>query len=104
MKPLHVIVLSTGLSLGLALGCGSLATAQENAPMVQKPSSLQQNGNSGTAPEGQGSTGWTGGTGGSFIGTQQQGSPSSPNDQPPVASGVDLKGPPVQEGNGKTPE
>lgn len=98
MRTLRFVVLAATLSFGTS------ALAQENAPMVQKPSSLQQNGSSGTAPEGQGSTGWTGGTGGSFIGTQHQGSPSSPNDQPPVASGVDLKGPPVQNAPGKVPE
>ena len=97
MKPLHMLVVLSVLG-------ASAAQAQENAPMVQKPSSLQQNSGSGTAPEGAGSTGWTGGTGGSFIGTQHQGSPSSPNDQPAVASGVDLKGPPVQNVPGKTPE
>src|SRR4051812_27347009 len=98
MNPLRTLLFVAALSVGTS------ALAQENAPMVQKPSSLQQNGTSGTAPEGQGSTGWTGGTGGSFIGTQQQGSPGSPNDQPAVASGVDLKGPPVQNAPGKTPE
>jgi len=97
MKPLHMLVVLSVLGASAAL-------AQENAPMVQKPSSLEQNGTKGTAPEGQGSTGWAGGTGGSFIGTQHQGSPSSPNDQPAVASGVDLKGPPVQNVPGKTPE
>jgi len=98
MRPLHIALLFAMLTLGAP------ALAQENAPMVQKPSALQQNSNSGTAPEGQGSTGWTGGAGGSFIGTQHQGSPSSPTDQPPVASGLDLKGPPVPTAPGKTPE
>src|SRR5262249_3451475 len=98
MRPLRLILLAA------TLGLGPSALAQENGPVGHTPSWLQQNGNSGTAPEGQGSTGWTGGTGGSFIGTQHQGSPSSPNDQPPVASGSDLKGPPVQNAPGKVPE
>jgi len=97
MKSLHVLV-------ALSVLGPSAALAQEGAPMVQKPSSLQQDSSKGTAPAGQGSTGWTGGAGGSFIGTQHQGSPGSPNDQPAVASGVDLKGPPVQNAPGKTPE
>ena len=97
MKLLRLLVL-------LGVLAASAAEAQENAPMVQKPSALERNSGSGTAPQGQGSSGWTGGTGGSFIGTQHQGSPSSPNDQPAVASGADLKGPPVQSAPGKTPE
>ena len=72
MKPLHLLLLMSVLGV-------SAARAQENAPMIQKPSSLEQNSGSGTAPRGQGSTGWTGGTGGSFIGTQHQGAPSFPN-------------------------
>ncbi|MFG1423788.1 hypothetical protein [Roseixanthobacter liquoris] len=45
--------------------------------------------NSGTAPGGAGSTGWSGGTGGSYIGTQQSGATSgSPTDHPATVEGV----------------
>jgi hypothetical protein len=103
MKPLCMI----SLAAALALSFSAVAVAQESSPgkdgMTEKPASMPQN-NSGTAPSGAGSTGWTGGTGGSFIGTDHQGTNASPNDQPAVASGVDLKGPPVQNQPGKTPE
>jgi hypothetical protein len=70
---------------------------------------------SGTAPEHKGNTGWTGGA-------QDQPSQAKPGetsgaapkvevhdadkakDQPPVASGEDLKGPAVQNAPSKTPE
>jgi hypothetical protein len=54
----------------------------------------------GTAPEGRGSTGWTGGNRGP-TGTDN---PEAAKDQPFMASGVDLKGPPQQFAAGQTPE
>lgn len=49
-----------------------------------------QGADSGTAPGGAGSTGWTGGTGGSDIGTSQaEELPTSPQEHPKVASGLD---------------
>lgn len=52
---------------------------------------------SGTKPGGSGSTGWSGGTGGSNIGTTPQAStPGSPDRQPAVVTGVDPK--PAQQG------
>ena len=62
--------------------------------------SAQGNGNSGTAPEGMRSTGWTGGNRGQ-TGTAN---PATAKDQPFMASGVDLKGPPQQFPAGQTPE
>jgi hypothetical protein len=62
--------------------------------------SAQGNANSGTAPEGMGSTGWTGGNRGQ-TGT---GNPEAAKDQPFMATGVDLKGPPRQFPAGQTPE
>ena len=100
MKPFHAPLLAAAIASCVCLP----ALAQENAPMVQKPSPTQQNGPDGTKPENSGNTGWTGGTGGSFIGTDQTGTPSSPNQQPPVASGLDLKGPSVQNPANRTPE
>ncbi|WP_299360615.1 hypothetical protein [uncultured Paracoccus sp.] len=47
----------------------------------------------GTAPGNEGSTGWTGGLGGSMIGTNPAGAlPESKTWQPPTARGVDLAG------------
>lgn len=46
-----------------------------------------------TAAENAGTTGWSGGTGGSQLGTNAQGAvDSSPNWQPPTARGLDLAG------------
>ncbi|WP_411840267.1 hypothetical protein [Paracoccus sp. ME4] len=46
-----------------------------------------------TAAENAGTTGWSGGTGGSQLGTNAQGAvDSSPNWQPPTARGLDLQG------------
>lgn len=54
-----------------------------------------QGATSGTEPGGAGSTGWSGGTGGSFIGTTPQAStPASPDRQPEVVTGLDPKAEP----------
>jgi len=58
-------------------------------PPSQGPGSGEQPGN-------QGSTGWTGGVGGSFVGTNN--GPGSENYQSPVVTGLDLKGPPMTKG------
>ena len=96
MSPLRMVLLAAALTLGAP------ALAQENAPMVEKPAALQQNSSKGTAPEGAGSTGWTGGTGGSFIGTDHQS--ADPSWQPEMATGEDLNGPPARFPAGSTPE
>ena len=50
-------------------------------------------GENATAPENSGTTGWSGGTGGSQLGTNAQGAvDSSPTWQPPTARGLDLAG------------
>ncbi|MFG1300821.1 hypothetical protein V5F49_13595 [Xanthobacter sp. V3C-3] len=47
---------------------------------------------SGTRPGSEGSTAWTGGTGGSYTGlTPQSGTPASPDRQPEVVTGADPK-------------
>ena len=47
--------------------------------------------NDGTAPGNSGSTGWTGGMGGAYIGTNPQGTATdSKTWQPPTARGLDL--------------
>ena len=48
-----------------------------------------------TAPSNSGSTGWSGGTGGSHIGTNPSGGSQHTNTwQPPTARGLDLRGQP----------
>lgn len=69
----------SGPPLNADQGCDATAAA---TPPSQGESS-------GTAPGGAGSTGWSGGTGGSFIGTQQSGATSgSPTEHPATVEGV----------------
>jgi hypothetical protein len=58
------------------------------------PATTADRGNEdGTSPGNSGSTGWSGGTGGAFIGTNSQGATKdSPTWQPPTARGIDLAG------------
>lgn len=98
------------LSLTLALAfMGAAALAQQNPPAETTPSHTDRN-SSGTSPGGMGSSGWTGGTGGSHIGTSNShttgaGTPPAPNeDQPEMATGQDLQGPPTRFPPNKTPE
>ena len=65
------------------------------------PASDRQGGqDDATAPSNSGSSGWSGGLGGSHIGTTPSGSaPQSPTWQPPTARGLDLQGrPPAEPG------
>lgn len=57
----------------------------------QRPATPPARGSdSGTAPGGMGSTGWSGGTGGSHIGTSPSGgTPASPDRQPATTQGLD---------------
>jgi hypothetical protein len=74
-------------------------------------------GASGTAPENKGNTGWTGGAQDQPAQSKDSTKPgettgqkvevhdeAKAKDQPPVASGEDLKGPAVQNAPSKTPE
>lgn len=83
----------------------ALALAQENpTPPANTP-----NHSEGTKPDNRGSTGWGGGakepegkeTTGSISASPKPGDASG---QPPLASGVDLKGPPQQFPPNQTPE
>src|ERR1700710_3144347 len=89
--------------------------AQNNTPpanAVENPSNTtQHNSGSGTAPENMGATGWTGGSRGqthdSATTTGQGGGAQdaeAAKDQPVMATGEDLKGPPTQFPPNKTPE
>jgi hypothetical protein len=85
-------------------------TAPANA--VENPATTPQHGSSsGTAPENMGATGWTGGSRGQThdsATTTGQGNSAqdtaAAKDQPVMATGEDLKGPPTQFPPNKTPE
>jgi hypothetical protein len=91
-------------ALIVALALVLPAQGQEGMPDHQDSNSK------GTGVEGAGSTGWTGGLGASRIGiapgTQGEEKPSNEtaDGMPYVASGADLKGPPVHFPPNKTPE
>jgi len=91
------------------LVAGTDTFAQQSQPRETTPSQ-QDSGSDGTAPHGMGSTGWTGGTGGSHVGkgaTSGVGPASAQQDaadQPEMATGVDLKGPPTRFRAIDTPE
>ncbi len=84
--------------------------AQNNTPpahTMEQPAAAPHSSGSGTAPEGKGSTGWTGGTRDQNPQTTGQGAAQdaeAAKDQPAVATGEDLKGPPTQFAPSKTPE
>lgn len=92
--------------------------AQNNTPpanAVENPSNTtQHNSGSGTAPENMGATGWTGGsrgqthnsatTTGQGNAAQDAKDAAATKDQPAMATGEDLKGPPKRFPPNKTPE
>jgi hypothetical protein len=89
--------------------------AQNNTPpanSVENPANTPQHGTgTGTAPENMGATGWTGGSRGQTkdpaTTTGQANSDrdaEAAKDQPAMATGEDLKGPPKQFPPDKTPE
>ncbi|NHF72287.1 hypothetical protein [Paracoccus xiamenensis] len=64
-----------------------------SAGAVDTPATAPAPGQDGTAAANAGTTGWTGGTGGARLGTTPSGAvPESKTWQPPVATGIDLKG------------
>jgi len=101
------------VSFALVTASAGQTFAQQSQPRETTPSH-QDSGSDGTAPHGMGSTGWTGGTGGSHIGkgatsgaTSGAGSASAQQgaaDQPEMATGVDLNGPPTRFRAIDTPE
>ncbi len=97
------------------IGSASGTLAQNNTPpahTVEQPQTpSQQNGKSGTSPAEMGATGWSGGSRGqthdsaTSTGAGNSGTNSeAAKDQPLMATGEDLKGPPAQFPANKTPE
>jgi hypothetical protein len=97
------LALSRLAVIALLAGCPALAAAQQQTrtpqpagPCATKAASSDAatppgaGGKEGTRPGDSGSTGWTGGLGGSYIGTTQAGpNPSSPSQHPETATGLD---------------
>jgi hypothetical protein len=74
---------------------GDKTNCTEAAGKAEPATAPDRNSADGTAPGNTGSTGWSGGTGGAFIGTNPQGATAdSPTWQPPTARGIDLAGVP----------
>lgn len=81
-------------ALGLSPPCWAQTAAQPPCPGAPSTTAATspdpQNQASGTSPGTAGSSGWTGGLGGSFIGTAPNGpTPQSPSEHPATASGLD---------------
>ena len=81
-------------AVGLSIPCLAQSAAQNRCP--EEPATTAatapdpNNQASGTSPGTAGSTGWTGGLGGSYIGTAPKGpTPGSASDHPATASGLD---------------
>ena len=71
------------------------SSACSDAAAKAEPATAQTASQDGTAPDNSGSTGWTGGTGGSHIGTNPSGAgPATATWHAPTARGLDLKGRP----------
>jgi hypothetical protein len=111
MKNLSLVPIAAAMLMAAA----TATLAQNNTPpantVEQSTTPKQPNSNSGTSPAEMGATGWTGGTRGQ---TQDSATVSGPGasakdteaakDQPMMATGEDLKGPPAQFPANKTPE
>ncbi len=129
---IHALFLSTLIASSALAGAAIAQQHPAEQPAAEQPRESKahtpQNGDAeGTKPENMGSTGWTGGTGGSHIGTSntltEQGDASNgttgaasgdtkdlrsnseaAKDQPLTATGVDLKGPPTRFPANQTPQ
>lgn len=87
------------------------SSAQNSNPpasTLEQPTAAPHSSGSGTAPEGKGSTGWTGGARDQNSQTTGQGTSAqeaeAAKDQPSMATGEDLKGPPKKFPPNQTPE
>ncbi|SFM10366.1 hypothetical protein SAMN03159423_5383 [Bradyrhizobium sp. NFR13] len=106
MKNIGLILLAAVVTMS-----GTYSSAQNNDPSAnarEQPAATPHSSGSGTAPDGKGSTGWTGGardqnsqTTGQATGPQDA---EAAKDQPAMATGKDLQGPPKQFSPRQTPE
>lgn len=82
-----LVLVRDGLTPAEAQTSGQTSSDCEATPAPTPPA---QGVHSGTQPGGAGSTAWSGGTGGSHIGTTPGSpTPASPNEHPPVVEGKD---------------
>lgn len=105
---------SFGVSIiaATALVCAAMPSHAQNTTTpppgtLEKPVAVPQTDGSGTEPEGKGSTGWTGGARQPSETTGQSDrnpDPEAAENQPYMATGKDLKGPPMRFPANKTPE
>ncbi|MDB5617149.1 hypothetical protein [Tardiphaga sp.] len=100
MKPVSLITFAA-----------SVLTLAAIPSLAQNNTQQQPDNHSGTAPENMGATGWTGGSRGQTHDSATSSGPGNSakdteaaKDQPEMATGEDLKGPPVQFPANKTPE
>jgi hypothetical protein len=103
----------TSLIAAALIGSATYSFAQNTSPpasSVEQPSTTPRHSTgTGTAPENMGATGWTGGSRGQTKDSATTGQSSAQDteaakDQPAMATGEDLKGPPAQFPANKTPE
>ena len=103
----------TSLIAAALMVSATYSFAQNTSPpanSVEQPSHTpQHNTGTGTAPENMGATGWTGSSRGQTKDSATTGKNSAQDteaakDQPAMATGEDLKGPPTQFPANKTPE
>lgn len=101
------------VAMALTVAFASPSVAQNSAappgqPAHPEQSTTPQANDAGTRPEGLGSTGWGGGSRGqskpSTAGSARGADEASAADQPLMATGVDLNGPPTRFPANKTPE
>jgi hypothetical protein len=103
LMPLIAVSLMVSATVSLAQNNGNTAEDSSHTP--------QHSSGSGTAPENMGATGWSGGSRGQTKDSATATGQTTPaqdaeaaKDQPEMASGEDLKGPPQKFPAGKTPE
>jgi hypothetical protein len=95
-----MLPLAAALLLAPAIA-GAQQAPDQSAPVRLDTATPQPSGpNSGTHPGNIGKTGWTGGR----ADSHREGASDGAADQPQMATGSDLKGPPTQFPPSKTPE
>ena len=95
--------LSSASLLVVATLIGASAQAQQNQPSQTAPAQTDSLGPA-TAPDGMSSHGGTGGAGNASTTGSASSAPRPPDDQPLMATGQDLRGPPTRFPANKTPE
>jgi hypothetical protein len=95
-------ILTAGI-VGLCLLSGTIMVSAQTTPAPSNAPAASTDG-SGTGPHDTGSTGWTGGNRNTEKSPATAPLSDSPDKQPPVATGSDLKGQPKAFPSNKAPE